>query len=91
MTQTNVYVGKKEGTVELTYNMFFVPDEIEVFYEGKSMYWSGGLVSGTHTTNISYGPGGSAFLLVVISAPQSGTNWEFEMMCPVSKIPSFSP
>lgn len=82
LTSSIIDMHQREGEVELTYEMYNIPDEIEVFYEGKSVYSSGGPVSGKHTVNIDFGPGESEVLLVVISADRSGTAWEFELKCP---------
>ena len=84
LTSSVINMGQTQGVAELTYSMYGIPDEIEVFYEGERIYWSEGLVSGTHTVSLEFGPGDSQTLMVVIRAPNSGTAWEFELECPES-------
>ena len=72
---------KKSGTFHLTYEMYPIADEIELFYQGESIYWSGGLVSGYHEADVTYS-GNSQLVLARVTAPTVGTAWEFAVSCP---------
>jgi hypothetical protein len=87
ITTSTVNMGQTSGSVTLYYDMYDIPDEIEVFYEGQKIYWSGGLVQRSNTVNLSFGPGKSQLVVVRISAPESGTAWEFSLSCPQQNAP----
>jgi len=86
LTTSTVNMGQNAGKITLTYDMYSITDEIEVFYEGERIYWSGGLVSGAHTVDLSYGPGESQIIVVRVSAPNAFTAWEFSVSCPAAPI-----
>ncbi|MEI9863679.1 MAG: hypothetical protein WDN00_03800 [Limisphaerales bacterium] len=52
-------VGQTSGTVAIDYNFFTAPDTLSVFYQGARIFNSG-LISGSGTFQIPYGPGTSA-------------------------------
>lgn len=84
LTTSTVNMGQAMGEITLNYEMYMIKDEIEVFYEGERIYWSGGLVSGGKTVTLSYGPGDSQLIVVRVSAPNTGTAWTFSITCPES-------
>ncbi len=78
--QTNIVnVNQTFGTVAIDYNFFPQPDEMSVFYQGAKIFDSG-LISNSGTFNISYGPGTSTDLTIIMneftnSAPT--TTWNY--------------
>jgi hypothetical protein len=81
-TTATIDMKQKSGTFRLAYEMYPIPDEIELFYQGESIYWSGGLVSGYHEADVTFN-GRSQLVLARITAPFSGTAWEFSVSCPI--------
>ena len=75
---------KSQGTFELYYEMFKNPDKLEILYEGQQIYSTNGLMSGSKTIDVSYGSPASTStgITIEISAPNSGTAWNFKIACP---------
>jgi hypothetical protein len=69
------------GKFEVTYDMFTVPDELTITYEGNDIFSTGGLVAGARTTTVSYA-GNSTVIQVTINAPLDGTQWDVFVGCP---------
>jgi subtilisin-like proprotein convertase family protein len=64
---TNVLdTSQTAGTLTIEYEMYNVPDTMRVYYEGIRIFDSGPL-SGFGITNISYGPGTSQFVTIVMN------------------------
>lgn len=85
-TQTFVVaLDRSEGELTLTYQMYRIPDQLDLIYEGNTIFTTGGLVSGsqTITRNID---GDAEEILVKITAPNSGTAWNFQLECPVPEL-----
>jgi subtilisin-like proprotein convertase family protein len=63
--------GLVTGTLVIGYDMFNIPDDMRVYYQNVLIFDSG-LVSGTGTFTVSFGPGTDTNIVVVMNAP--GTN-----------------
>ena len=64
---TNIVdVGLTSGTVAIDYDFFSLPDEMSIFYQGAKIFDSG-LISGSGTFNINYGPGTSTSLTIIMN------------------------
>jgi len=72
-----------QGNIVLTYEMYRIPDKLELIYEDQTIFTTGGLVSGSRTVNLSI-DGDEEFILARITAPNSGTAWNFQIDCPAS-------
>lgn len=91
-------LGNKAGSVCFAYDMFQIPDRLDIRYNGK---WvastgrlldntivipdcniSGGFVSGTGKLCFNYDPNISRFAEVYISGCNVGTAWELRPNCP---------
>ena len=79
-----VELGRHNGTFQLFYDMYIVPDEMTIYYLGGIVFTTGGLVSGSRTLNVTYGLATSkaTAVTVVMHAPTNGTAWEFSVSCP---------
>ena len=79
---THVYdMGQESGTFELSYNMYSIPDRLEVKgSDGTSLFSTGGLVSGTDTVQVSFS--GGRMVYVIVTAPTDGTAWDYSIGCP---------
>ena len=59
------------GTLLINYNMFTVPDDLRVYYQGARIFDSG-LISGAGNFAVDFGPGASTTVTVVMN--ELGTN-----------------
>jgi hypothetical protein len=80
-TVLEIDLGVSSGTFSVTYEMYGVPDQLFIVYEGQRIFDTGGLVSGGATLNVTYS-GNSTLILATISAPNSGTAWDVTIGCP---------
>jgi subtilisin-like proprotein convertase family protein len=78
---TNVYdFHQTSGTIPVTWNFYVVPDQMDVYY-GTNLIFTTGLVSGQGSTNITFGPGASTQLTVVMDATNHppSTLWTYTL------------
>lgn len=73
-------VGQGPGTVSFYYDAYSIPDAFTVTASGGTLFSTGGLVSGSQSVSLSI-PAGSALVFVSVSAPRSGTGWEYSVGC----------
>jgi hypothetical protein len=69
------------GTFPVSYEMYTIPDELSIVYEGKTIYSTGGLVSGGSSVAVSYS-GSTTIIEVTINAPLDNTAWDVFVGCP---------
>ena len=81
-TTLTIDVLATSGSFPLTYEMYSVPDGLEVFYEGATLYSTGGLVSGSASIDVAFS-GTTTIVRVKISAPLDGTLWTLDVGCAV--------
>ncbi len=80
--QTNVIdTGQNSGVINITWNFFDVPDWMHVYYDGQLLLDTG-VYSHTGSTNLSYGPGNSTFITIVMNQggntnAQGATAWNY--------------
>jgi hypothetical protein len=82
-TRLSIDMMATSGTFPVDYEMYQIPDQLEVFYEGNVIYTTGGLVSGASSASVTFS-GSTAVVEVVISAPEEGTLWDVFIGCPGS-------
>ncbi|HWI59257.1 MAG TPA: proprotein convertase P-domain-containing protein, partial [Bacillota bacterium] len=64
---TNAFdTGETAGTITIDYDFYSLPDTMHIYYEGQLIFDSG-LVSGSTLTNISYGPGTTTSLSIIMN------------------------
>ena len=80
-TTSVINMKQTSGDFQIWYEMYKNPDEMEVTYEDKQIFWTGGLVSDSKTVDLSFS-GSSQLIKVVMNAPNAGTEWEFSVSCP---------
>lgn len=90
VTRTRHALGIQGGLVQISYDMFTIPDRLDCYYNGALVATTGGLVSGAGTVQWSYAPlpGDPTWCLVVVGAPMSGTAWTYMLSCPEPDQPS---
>mmetsp|Transcript_11971 Transcript_11971/g.33140 ORF Transcript_11971/g.33140 Transcript_11971/m.33140 type:complete len:306 (+) Transcript_11971:488-1405(+) len=79
----NVGLDSSRGTIRLLYNMFDVPDRLDLIYESAVIFSTNGLVPGSNTITCTIN-GKSKMIQVGVRAPRSNTKWEFRLDCPRS-------
>lgn len=89
---TNTYVvGATTGTVSMSYDMFSVPDQADIYYNGSLVASTTGPVSGTGSLSFHY-PASPANSFDVVITGSSGTAWEYTLMfAPDSTSPPSPP
>jgi hypothetical protein len=76
----------RNGTFPVSYEMYTIPDQLFIDYEGQRIFDTGGLVSGSGTADVTYS-GTSTIIQVTINAPNSGTAWDVFVGCPYGLSP----
>ena len=82
MSQTYqiVLTGSTSGTISIYYQMYTIPDMIEVYYESAVVFTTGGMVSGSQTVYRQIS-GTDDIVYVLMNAPNPGTGWNFRVGC----------
>lgn len=77
-----VNLGTIEGTVSIAYQMYTIPDQLTINYRGNSQ--TTGIVSGTGTLSFEHvlAEGQSNQVTITVNAPNSGTAWNYQVICP---------
>lgn len=85
VTKTKHILGDQSGRVILQYDTKTIPDEIKVYYDGKPIAHTDGLVSGAGQLEWIYevAPGKPKYCYVEVSAPTPRTVWEYIVNCPL--------
>jgi subtilisin-like proprotein convertase family protein len=71
--------GQRSGTVTIDYEFWDLPDRMTVYYE-NTLLLDTGLVSNGGHTNLSFGPGASTYVTIVMNEggnPDNETGWWF--------------
>jgi autotransporter-associated beta strand protein len=79
--RTDYDTGSTSGTMVINYDMFVVPDDLRVYYQGQRIFDTG-VVSGTGTINLAWGPGSSTIVTIVMNegGGQAGTVWTYSVV-----------
>ncbi|PPA90138.1 hypothetical protein C4A77_25300, partial [Brevibacillus laterosporus] len=76
-------LGSNGGNVVIDYDMYGVPDRMDVFYQDNLVASTYGEVSNKGSLSFQYNPfGGITQIKVVVSSSSSGTQWEYLVHCP---------
>lgn len=70
---------KNEGTVQVDYEFFNVPDRVTIYYDNQLIFDSG-MVSGTGTFSVDYGPGVATNVIIIMNEGgnfNTGTLWNY--------------
>ena len=79
-------LGIAPGTVTVSYDLFSIPDQMDILYNGAVVASTNGLVSGANSLTFNYNPlpGGPFECIIKMYAPLNGTAWEYFAGCPES-------
>ncbi len=79
---TNVVdTGLTSGSFTLAWDFYVIPDRLRVYYQGTNIFDTG-MVGGTGTATVNYGPGTSTFVTITVNEgdnPNAGTAWQYTM------------
>lgn len=76
-------LGNIPGTVSIVYDMYSVPDQLEVYYNNVVIASTGGLVSDDGVIYFNWVPvGGNLDVIIRLYAPNSSTSWWYNLNCP---------
>lgn len=77
-SRTNINTGATSGQITLVWNFYSVPDIINVYYDGNLIFTTG-LTNGSGTNVITYGPGSSTYVTIVVNegSGDPGTVWDY--------------
>lgn len=81
VTTTVHDLGRGSGTFHFTYDAFSIPDRFDILYDGRTIYTTGGFVSGSNAVDIQYG-GAATTVTVVVTGSAAGTAWTYQVGCP---------
>lgn len=80
-TFTNTYDLGTCGKFEFSYDAFTIPDHVQVLNDGKTIFDTGGPVSGGQSVQL-YVTGSATLVTVVVIASEDGTAWTYSVGCP---------
>ncbi len=85
ITKTKHIMGDQSGRIILQYDTKEIPDEIKVYYDGKLITDTNGLVSGPGQLEWKYEAAENKpnYCYVEVSAPTQETVWEYIVNCPL--------
>jgi autotransporter-associated beta strand protein len=78
--------GGTSGTITVDYNFYRIPDQLQIFYppqeNGGTKIYDSGLINGSGTVTVNYGPGTSTFVELVMNpgGQPPGTIWDFQVV-----------
>lgn len=94
ITTNKHYLGNKPGIVRIQYDMQYIPDKLEIFYEGKRVtstheipYNIDGFVGGNFqsgccgTLEFNYKPNQDNYCIIKVTGSDR-TIWEYQINCP---------
>ncbi|MEI7978052.1 MAG: NlpC/P60 family protein [Bacteroidota bacterium] len=82
VTRTPHKLGFDDGKVIIEYDMYPIPDQIDVYYKGVLVASSNTAVSGPGQVSFNYVYNKEDFVEVVMTGLISGTAWEYTVNCP---------
>lgn len=81
VTVLTIDLQRSSGSFPPSYEMYTIPDELTIAYDGNIIFSTDGLVSGFRFTTVHFS-GSSTIIVVTIHAPHAGTAWDVHVGCP---------
>ena len=83
VTTTFHDLGASAGTATVSWDMYSIPDKLEIYYGPTLIYTTGGFVSNSGSYSFAWNPGGGSTLIkVIVTGSGSGTGWTYQVFCP---------
>ena len=73
-------LGATTGVSVFSYDAYRIPDQFTVSTGGATVFGTNKLVSGAASANVLLN--GTGIVFVAVNAPNSGTQWEYQLSCP---------
>lgn len=89
VTDTFIDMGSTAGKVGIRYQMYEIPDKLDVYQEGTLVATTGGPVTGDHWLYFQYDPSKGQKIQVRITG-SGATSWSFLHTCPGDEDPNIS-
>ncbi len=79
VTTNKHLIGKIKTQVLIHYEMYTIPDKMDVYYDGKLIRTTGGLVSGAGDFKIDFQPtdSGGDSIQIIMTGGNDGTAWDY--------------
>jgi hypothetical protein len=73
-------MGRNSGTIRFTWAPEASTDQFEIYYEGVRIFTTG-LTAVAGSTDVSFGPGASTFISVVVTNGTGSPRWHYTIAC----------
>lgn len=83
--EIQISYGTEIGECGITYDMYTIPDEAEIIWDGRVVASTGGLVSGRGNLLFNKNKALPSTATIKIGAPESSTAWEITGICPMKQ------
>ena len=74
-------MGRNGGTFRFQWIPEAVEDQFDIYYEGVRIFTTG-MTDVAGTTDVTYGPGASTFITVVVDTGTGSERWQYDIGCP---------
>jgi|GEM_PF-5696539 len=81
-TTTEHFLGIESGLVTIDYEMYGIPDQMDVFYDGAKVASTNGNVSGTGTLSFAFDGTPPYSYTITVVGDNTGTAWDYVGNCP---------
>lgn len=78
------WIGNYPGTIFINFDMYNQKDKMDVYYDNQLVASTNEVVSNKGTLEFYYSaqPGKPKYCRIIMTAPESGTAWEYLLSCP---------
>lgn len=78
------FLGDSPGKVRIQFDMYNQKDKMDVYYDNQLVASTNGVVAGLGTLEFTYSAlsGKPKYCTIIMTAPESGTSWEYYLACP---------
>ena len=76
-----VQMGTNRGEIQIDYEMYGVPDRIQIIYEGRELLDTG-FISGNSSVSVPFSGKSGRVDVIMTGNESSGTRWDYTLRCP---------
>lgn len=77
----NLQLTTTQGVLRVRYEMYQIPDRMQIMYEGQQIYDSG-LVSGSNEASVPFSGNSGRLQVLLTGNPNPDTKWTYTIYCP---------